>query len=323
MIRFFFTSVFFISSAVYCQSVQVHASEKTRKFIKEVSKIIKENSIYTDSLNWKEIGTEANLLPLSDTDSINQVVLIQFFTDKLRQAGDKHSFFLTKKTTSDLRQNRKMQQSKGVYLGEGVGLIKVPPYMTFEPTEDVEFANTIRAEIKKMDAAYNIVGWMVDLRQNTGGNMWPMLAGLNALIDDGTIGYFVSPTSKRKVSWVSQNGQISFSKRKVDDYKIKNTKTKIAVLIDTLTASSGEMTAISLIGLPNVRVFGMPSAGYTTANATFRLSDGTQLFLAASYVADRTEKPYLDKIIPDVVIDNNPNTTLDKTVESARKWLLQ
>ena len=34
-------------------------------------------------------------------------------------------------------------------------------------------------------------GWVVDLRDNTGGNMWPMLAAIAALLPDGVLGYFV------------------------------------------------------------------------------------------------------------------------------------
>jgi carboxyl-terminal processing protease len=315
MIRLLFSSFIFISIAAYSQSTETKASRKTPKFSDEVSKIIKGNSIYSDALNWKEIATEIAALPISANDSIFNSLLFQFFTKKLRQAGDNHSFFLTKRTVSNLKQNSIQAQPEGLYVGDGIGLIKVPRYVTFESAKDKEFENTIRAEIMKLDTSQNIAGWIVDLRQNSGGNMWPMIAGLNALIKDGTFGYFVSPKSKKKIPWVSRNTG--------DGYKIKNTNAKIAIMIDSLTASSGEMTAISFIGLPNVRVFGMPSAGYTTANASYQLSDGTQLLLAVSYVADRTKKPYLDKILPDEIIENNPGTTIDEVVAASKKWLLQ
>jgi len=94
-------------------------------------------------------------------------------------------------------------------------------------------------------------------------------------------------------------------------------------LIDSKTASSGEMTAISFIGLPNVKVFGQPSAGYVTANATIHLSDGTQLNLATSNVADRTHKIYSDKIIPDVIVNIQTDSTIDETLGASKKWLLK
>lgn len=35
-------------------------------------------------------------------------------------------------------------------------------------------------------------GWVVDLRGNGGGNMWPMLAGIGPLLGDSVVGYFGS-----------------------------------------------------------------------------------------------------------------------------------
>lgn len=315
MIRLLFSSLLIISIVVCSQPKEIKISEKPRKFIDEVSKIIKKNSIYADALNWKEIAEELNALPMNASDSINNRLVFQFFTNKLRQVGDKHSFFLTKRTVSYLQQNVEQEQPIGLYVGDGIGLIKVPGYMTMDFAKDLKFANTIRDEIMKLDTSQNIGGWIVDLRHNSGGNMWPMIGGLNALIKDGVIGYFVFPKSKKKIPWISRNT--------TNNYKIKNTNIRIAVLIDSLTASSGEMTTISFIGLSNVRVFGMPTAGYTTANKTYELSDGTLLLLAASYAADRTKKLYLGKILPDVTIEDNPNTTADETVEAAKKWLLQ
>lgn len=83
------------------------------------------------------------------------------------------------------------------------------------------------------------------------------------------------------------------------------------------------MTAISFIGLPNVKTFGQPSAGYTTANQTYFLSNGSQLLLAVQFVADRTGKPYVDKIMPDVTVNDFTNTKSDGVILAAKKWLLE
>lgn len=203
-----------------------------------------------------------------------------------------------------------------------MGYIKVPPCLNLDNEKDKDFANTIRRQIQKLDTENAITGWIVDLRQNTGGNMWPMLAGLNALIKDGTVGYFIYPSSKKEIAWKSMNGMIPFTADKVDNYKIKDPAIKIAVLIDSLTASSGEMTAISFSGLPNVRFFGTPSGGYTTANMSYNLSNGTMLLLASSYVADRNHKKFMDKIIPDEIV-NSTNDIKDETLDLAKKWLLK
>ena len=50
----------------------------------------------------------------------------------------------------------------------------------------------IQDQIKIMDHPYNI-GWIVDLRGNGGGNMWPMLAGIGPILGEGIAGYFIDP----------------------------------------------------------------------------------------------------------------------------------
>src|ERR1700760_4967665 len=48
-------------------------------------------------------------------------------------------------------------------------------------------------------------GWIVDLRGNTGGNMWPMLAGIGPILGDGSVGSFVAADGN--ITWFYQNGK--------------------------------------------------------------------------------------------------------------------
>ena len=314
----------FVSTIVYSQNIQYKISKRNNKFIKEVSKIIKEKSLFSGSLNWKQIPEELKKLPFENNDSLDHNLVLKFFIEKLKSVGDKHSLYLTQ---TDIRSftsaNSEIKLPESEYLGSGIGFIKVPRCMTFNKVADKNFANSIRSQIKKLDIENEIIGWVVDLRNNNGGNMWPMVAGLNALMNDGTVGYLVGTENRKPQEWNAENGKINYSKEIVDTYKIKNINAKIAVLINSKTASSGEMTAITFIGLPNVKLFGQPSAGYTTANSSFYLSDGTQFFLATKFVADRTFKTYPDKIIPDVIINIQSSLTNDETLEYAKKWLLR
>lgn len=291
----------------------------------EISNIIKSKSLFSDSLNWNQINDSLSLLPFGKNDSTNNQLIFKFFTNKLRKAGDKHSFFLTQGQIKwFLKKNPEPKEPEGKYLGDGIGLIRVPHFAFFASPHltPQDFANNIRSQIKKIDTQNEINCWIVDLRGNNGGDMWPMLGGLNALINDGIVGYFVNLKNHKEFAWESNNGEIASTHQLIDTYKVKKLPLKIAVLIDSKTASSGEMTAISFIGLPNVKVFGQPSAGYVTANATIHLADGTQLNLATSNVADRTKKIYSDKIIPDVIVNTPTGSNIDETLEAARKWLL-
>lgn len=320
----FFTVFFAVSNLLFSQDVNHNASKKTKRLFAEISKIIKHNSLFSDSLNWPQLSVDYQSLIFVNNDSIDRKTIFDFFTKKLRSVGDKHSFFITQANiNSYTSKNSEPALPSGKYLGDGIGLIKVPMCMTFSNTKDRDFANSIRSQIRKLDTEYEITSWVVDLRNNSGGNMWPMIAGLNALVEDGVIGYVVGTANRKEREWRSANGKINFSNEATGLYKVKRLNNKIAVLIDSLTASSGEMTAISFIGLPNVKLFGQPSAGYTTANSTRYLSDGSQLFLATNFIADRTHKIYRDKIFPDVIVSGQNAFDIDKTLEAAKKWLLQ
>lgn len=306
---------------MYGQKDKNFPSAEVIKLKKEIFKIIKKNSMFTNSIDWNEVNRDYEALNFTGNDSTDTKILFEFFTQNLRKAGDKHSFFISKKSISKIIETPVVLNPQADYLGEGIAWIKVPQCLTFDAVKDKAFANMIRSEIKRIDSGQKVLGWIVDLRHNTGGNMWPMLAGLNALIEDGTVGYFVDPNSKKKQPWISQNEKLNSST--VSNYKIKNKKVKIAVLIDSMTGSSGEMTAISFIGLPNVKTFGQPSAGYTTANQNYFLSNGSQLLLAVQFVSDRTGKPYKDMIIPDVPVNDLSNTKSDGVISTAKKWLLE
>lgn len=298
-------------------------SKSTLKLEKEVSTLISKQSLFRDSLDWKKIKAEVKTLPLTDNDSVSQKVIFDFYRSKLRSVGDKHTSFIPHQVIAVKKNQPITKKPEGTYLEEGVGYLTVPPCSYFDEQKDLEYANIIKTTIQKMDGEHKIDKWIIDLRHNTGGNVWPMLAGLNALIDDGRVGYFVYPQSKVKTELKIVNGELGLTGLTVNKYKAVNKPVKIALLIDDLTASSGEMATVALLGLPNVKTFGQTSAGYTTVNMTVTLSNGSLINLATGFYADRTGKEYRENIVPDVVVNDTSNTINDGVVDAAKKWLLQ
>jgi carboxyl-terminal processing protease len=311
-----------VPSTVNGQTPRQKPTVEIVKLIGEIDHLIHKHSLFKDSLNWEQIYTDIKALSFSGADTTNRRQVFEVFTRHLRKAGDKHSFFLTTAAAKAFeKKERSAAKPKARYLGAGIGLITVPYCFNNQPAKDIAFANTIRQQIKRVDSKNDVVAWIVDLRNNTGGNMWPMLAGLNALIEDGTAGFFINPATGTEQPWPSNNGKLMLPKAEVDNYKIRNRDIKIAVLIDSMTASSGEMTAVSFIGLPNVKILGQPSAGYTTANNTLYLSDGTMFNLAALYIADRTKKPFMYKLHPDILLKQSGEKGIQEAVMITKLWM--
>lgn len=98
----------------------------------------------------------------------------------------------------------------------------------------------------------------------------------------------------------------------------------IAVLLSGLTASSGEIVAISLKERPATRFFGELTHGATTANTSYPIQGTSYLTLAGSVDADRTGQVYSLRVQPDEVIaggDNFLDLQQDAKVQAALPWL--
>ena len=161
-------------------------------------------------------------------------------------------------------------------------------------------------------------GWIVDLRTNGGGNMWPMLAGLKPFLGDEPLGTFVSRdnTSPPWKAGQAVGVEPPAALRGLEQ-----------VLTGPRTASSGEAVAISFKGRPRTRSFGQRTIGLSSANDSFPLPDGSMILLTTAIEADRTGKLYGEKVDPDETIPAAgpgapPASSIeDPTMAAAIAWL--
>ena len=156
-----------------------------------------------------------------------------------------------------------------------------------------------------LDAA----GVILDLRHNNGGNMYPMIAAVSPLIPDGVILSFQSRQHTMPVTLdyvlrsqgLSPEGSFPAS-------------TPVAILTDEWTASSGEATLLCFRGLDNVRSFGVPTAGYASANVPYTLIDGYRLVITTSCDKARTGEVFCDDPI-------EPDVETGTPLEDAVSWI--
>ena len=180
------------------------------------------------------------------------------------------------------------------------------------------FASSLQEQIRFRDIAGEVVGWIVDLRGNLGGNMWPMIAGVGPILGEGTVGYFVTPNDVW-TTWEYSGGASkaggATAQSVTNPYTLRRPDPRVAVLIDGNVASSGEAVAIAFRARPNTRFFGSPTCGLSTAVTSFSI-DGATLGLTVAKMADRTRFVYGDTLLPDEAISNATNQ-----VERAIAWL--
>lgn len=184
-VSFYLFSLLFL---FFIQGISAQSRE-TKKLINEVKRVIEKKSIVTESIDWTILNKDIKSIAYTGNHNTDKEKVYAVFVNSLKQAGDNHSLFITSRVSSQIRTNQYENiYATSKYLGENIGYLKIPYCMTFDYQKDVVFADTIISQIKKLDT-YEIDKWIIDLRDNTGGNVWPMLSGLTPIIGDGLINY--------------------------------------------------------------------------------------------------------------------------------------
>lgn len=212
----------------------------------------------------------------------------------LKLAGGKHSYFLTEADLAASSQDS--QEPTSQVLEGGILYLHLTGILTTDKKQLTNYATTLQTALDQPD----LTGVIIDLRDNRGGNMYPMLAGLSSLLPEGDLFSFAYRSGQKQVLSLKQIGRwsgIPLAEEKQD--------LPVAILTSDYTASSAEIVAMSFQGLDRVRVFGQPTAGFTTSNQNFSLYDGTDLVLTTSRLVSRTGQAYdNDPIQPDVLTDH-------------------
>lgn len=162
-------------------------------------------------------------------------------------------------------------------------------------------------------------GWIVDLRNNDGGNVFPMLAALKPFLGDEPLGANVGPDGPTEPRRAGRNVDVEPS---TELRPLENAW--VAVLVGPRTNSAGEGVTLAFRGRPRTRIFGQPTAGRTTANTAITLPDGSGLALAVAVMADRTGRIYGGRIEPDELVPTpDPRATpeTDSALATASAWL--
>jgi C-terminal processing protease CtpA/Prc len=290
-------------------------------YLEEALNIMEENSIHKYNVDWDAIRSQALKQADGAATPAETYITIQYTLERL---GDEHSSFMTPAQVKEYKggsfNDMVNLEPSGELIDNMFGYILLPGFAGMENVADnyaTEIQNIIREIDKKKPCA-----WIVDLRNNPGGNMWPMLAGIGPILGDGCVGSFVDPDGQ-EYQWCYEDGVAYLDglvKAKVNGtaYQIGESELPVAVLTGNFTMSSGEAIVVAFRGRPNTRSFGSSTGGFSTANDTFELSDGAWINLTGATFADRTGQLYGGKITPDVKVILN-----DEFPREVEKWLLE
>lgn len=171
-------------------------------------------------------------------------------------------------------------------------------------------------------------GWILDLRLNTGGNVWFNLASLAGLIGNGNIGGFVTSDATINTTHEIRNGKAYGNGQyyEVPSPRCATPGSSVPVVLLTgpHTASSAEALLLAFKGRDNTLVIGEATAGFVTSNNTYPLGEDLTLVLATGFMKDKFNHVYRGPIEPDVIIkggDNFKQLENDLKIIKALAWL--
>ena len=299
-------------------------SAEAKAYLDSAISIITAHAFYRDSVDFQEIVDYARLLASDAKTPADCYGPIAFILQGLNQK-DHHSFFQTASQARALNSDNgeDFTLPSGRLIGKDIGYIKVPATGALNDAVVKLYADSLQRLIKKLDSK-NIRGWIVDVRDNTGGNSFPMLLGLGPIMGEGIFDRKLNAgiATDSAGYWKGEIRIDGESLARIDHpYTLLRANPRVAVLMNRLTASSGESVVLGFRNRPGTKLFGEPTYGATTANTDFTLPDGALMLVMTGMQTDRSGHEYGGKIYPDVTVKDDEQTKTDEAVDTAAKWL--
>jgi hypothetical protein len=306
--------------------------QKAEQLLDEALGFMEKNYYHRSLINWNDLAAQAHrqLIDAGNCDDAYASISWCF-----KQLGERHSFVMppaqTARYTGDESPSGPASLSslvgeiRGEWLEDSIAYLTIPWVSTTDSVICQRIADSIQTIIARLDTRH-ISRWIIDLRNNSGGNCWPMLAGVGPLLGDGVYGYFVASGERVPISYrdgsACQGRHVICRVSEDHGYRTHEAKKSIVVLTGRRTVSAGEIVALAFKGRNQTYLIGQPTAGLTTANATYSLSDKSMLILTVCQEADCTGHICDGRIQPDRYVPaDDAGVNSDPTRSAALAWL--
>ncbi len=289
------------------------ASATARHYVDYVIGLIDSHSIYRAALDWPAFRSAVALQARGAESQVDAHLAVRYAIGAL---GDVHAYLrpaeraevLGAAPVSNARTGRPPIPPEGRRMADGIAYLTIPGFAGGTHMQQVEFAETLQSMIASLDdEPLGTCGWIVDLRRNSGGNLWPMLLGLGPLLGDGDAVFATYPDGRRETVWYRDGraGLGDFARLRVrgEPHRLRDPAASVAVLLGPDTASAAEVLAMAFRGIDGRRSFGASTDGVNSGTRTFVLPDGAELVLSVVTMSDRTGHAYRGPMQPDVAVE--------------------
>lgn len=279
-------------------------------YLTRAIEILKTEHLNRSKVDWPALEAEARKIAAGARTPEQTYPAIWYV---ITQLGDPHTQLWAPQFTQRTQAGQDVvtgvqrpdETPSGALLASRVAYVNVPGFMG-DGARAAAYAEAGRGVLAELDRR-KPCGWIIDLRHNTGGNMWPMLTALQGLLGDKPYGFWVDGDG-RQFPW-QQDAVLP------PESRLQNGARPVAVLTGPNTSSSGEFTLIALRGRADIKVFGATTSGFVSANKTETLPDGAALLVSSAWSADRTGRTYTGPVAPD-----QAEASSQAAVRAAEAW---
>jgi hypothetical protein len=296
-------------------------SPEARAYLDHAIALFRQTHINSSKMDWPALTSDAYAAAAGAKTTADTYPAIWLIIKRL---GEKHTFFQDPDqakaqatgTNSGKAVAPQLLLPEALRLANAIGVIRLYQFGGSQ-AQAALYSQTGQAKISELKRQ-GVCRFVVDLRADSGGNMYPMISSVGALLGNGALGTFENGAGKY-TPWLLKDGVATIGP--ISDSPTAAAKpiegaVPVAVLIGPPTASAGEFTAMSFKGRPNTRFFGEPTAGYVTANQPIPLPDGAVIIMTVGWGIDRAGRKYTDWIEPDEITGAG-----GQAMDAAVKWL--
>ena len=303
-------------------------SPEANAYVEHVIGLAQEGFLYSSRVDWPAVCAGVLERCAGASTTLETHKALGWMAEHLNTFLEvPHTFFWPKRVESAPGElEPAFVPPRGQRLEGGFGYVWMPSVVR---EADVRaYPDVLQGVIAEIDAEPTR-GWIVDLRDNDGGNCWPMLAGIGPVLGEGVCGGFEGPDGSRSL-WSYQHGSSgcggeAWSSVTGEPYHLKLECPPVTVLIGPTTSSSGEIVAISFVGRERTQFFGRPTGGASTANDVHSFEDGARLIITSAHDLDRHGHRYGHPIQPDELVPDGWDSLeprSDDCVRRAVAWLV-
>jgi carboxyl-terminal processing protease len=322
------------------------ASATPREYLSWVLDALQAFALNQESVDWPVARARAFTAIERAVVSADTYPAIQLVLEVL---GDPHTMFFTPEESASLGAGNAgpygavpeaPRWPEGRLIEPDLGYLMLPGTVVSSG-----YAGRGAVTLREIDRSMP-VGWIVDLRDDSGGSSHPMLDVVAPILGDGLLGFQVGVGFRQEIRL--QRGVLTIAGQVVpkdlpadpatgggeipdyvthNDYVLHHPRPPVAVLTGENTASAGEAVLAAFLGRPDTRTFGEKTAGLATGNLPFLLGDGALLAITVTTTEDRLGRRYANTPIPpDVLVDFNQSEMTgdpadDPVIRAAGQWI--